>query len=50
MRGKDDLKDPRVDKRIILNWILKELKTSVDWIQLAKDTDMADSLKYGNNN
>jgi hypothetical protein len=31
------LKDPGVDERIILNWILKRLDWGIDWIDLAQD-------------
>jgi len=33
------LKDPGVDGRIILRWILMKQDGSVDWIDLAQDRD-----------
>ena len=47
---RDHLKDQRVDRRIILNWILWKWDGSIDWIDLAQNRDMwrAGSCKCGN--
>jgi hypothetical protein len=40
VRKRDDLKDPGVDGRIVLKWILKKWdRVAVDWINLAQDRD-----------
>jgi hypothetical protein len=39
MREGDHLKDPGVDGRIILKWILERLDGGMDWINLAEDRD-----------
>jgi hypothetical protein len=35
--GRDHLKDPGVDGRIILKWIFKKKDTSMNWIELVQD-------------
>ena len=38
--GRNHLKDPGVDGRIILKWIFERLDgEAIDWIDLAQDTD-----------
>ena len=37
MRERDHLEKPSVDARVILRWILKELRGGMDWIDLASD-------------
>jgi hypothetical protein len=38
------LRDPRVDGRIILKWILKKWDGGMDWIELAQDRDRWQAL------
>jgi hypothetical protein len=38
LREKDHLKNPGVDKNIILNWSLKKWYRGMDWIHLAQDS------------
>ena len=38
--GKNHLEDPGVDGRIILRWIFRIWDGSMDWIDLAQDTNM----------
>jgi hypothetical protein len=47
---RDHLKDQRVDRRIILNWIFRKWDGGIDWIDLAQNRDMwrASSCKCGN--
>ena len=37
VRERDHFKDIRIDGKIILNWILKELDRDLDWIVWAQD-------------
>jgi hypothetical protein len=39
MREGDHLKDPDIDGRIIIKWILDKLDGGMDWIDLAQDMD-----------
>jgi len=36
---RDYLKDQRVDRRIILNWIFRKWDRGIDWIDLAQNRD-----------
>jgi hypothetical protein len=38
LKEREDLEDLGIDRRIILNWILKKCE-SVDWIHLAQNRD-----------
>jgi len=37
--GKEPLKDPGIDGRIILRWIFRDGDRGMDWIDLAQDRD-----------
>ena len=40
LRERDHLEDPGVDERIILRWIIQEVRLGgMDWIDLAQDKD-----------
>jgi hypothetical protein len=39
LRGKDHLRDPGVDGRLILGWIFRKWGGGMDWIDLAQDRD-----------
>ena len=41
---KGHLKDPGVDGRMILKWILEKWVVGMDWINLAQDRDMRRAL------
>jgi len=37
--GRSHMKDPGVDRRIILRWIFRKWDGVLDWIDLAQDRD-----------
>ena len=39
LREGDYLKDPGIDRRIILKWIFKKWNRGMDWIDLSQDKD-----------
>jgi len=44
LRGRDHLKDPGVDGRIILRWNFRKWDGNMDWIDLAQDRDRWQAL------
>jgi hypothetical protein len=44
VRESDHLGDPAIDGRIILRWIFKKGDGSMDWIELAQDSDRCRAL------
>jgi hypothetical protein len=39
LRYRDHLEDLGLDRKIILNWIIKRWDRGMDWIELAQDKD-----------
>ena len=46
LKERDHLKDPGIEGRIILRWILRKCEGDVDWIDLAQDRDRLQALVY----